>query len=109
MAQRMVDVAVNPDLSPTNADVLTTDCLRIETTSRIQLAPHSETRINLSVHNSSTVGRMGTIIANYDAREVIVKIPQSNIYVSPEGKTVVYAIVTPLIKQGQAKIVFDVF
>jgi hypothetical protein len=109
MTQRMIDVAVSSDLSPTVADLLGSDCLRIETSSRIQLAPHKETRINLMVHNSSPVGRMGQIIANYDAREVIVKIPTSNIYVAPEGKTIVYAIISPLMKQGQTKIIFDVF
>ena len=55
MTQRMIDVAVSPDLSPTTADLLGSDCLRIETSSRIQLAPQKETRINLMVHNSSRV------------------------------------------------------
>jgi hypothetical protein len=109
MTQRMIDVAVSPDLSPTTADLLGSDCMRIETSSRIQLAPHTETRINLMVHNSSPVGRMGQIIANYDSREVVVKIPTSNIYVAPEGKTIVYAIISPLLNHGQTKIIFDVF
>lgn len=109
MTQRAIDVAVSNDLTPTNADLLGSDCLRIETTSRIQLAPHKETRINLMVHNTSHVGRMGQIIANYDAREIVVKIPTSSIYVSPEGKTAVYAIISPLMKHGQTKIIFDVF
>ncbi len=109
MKQRMVEVVVSPDLNPTSSDLLGSDCLRIETISRIQLAPHKDTRINMMVHNTSPVGRMGQIIANYDAREVVVKIPTSNIYIAPEGKTVVYAIITPLIKIGKTKIIFDVF
>lgn len=109
MKQRMIEVVVSPDLTPTGNDLLNSDCLRIETVSRIQLAPHKETRINLMVHNTSPVGRMGQIIANYDSREVVVKIPTSNIYVSSEGKTAVYAIISPLINNGKTKIIFDVF
>ncbi len=109
MKQRMIEVVVSPDLSPTSADLLGSDCLRIETVSRIQLSSHKDTRINLMVHNSSLIGRMGQVIANYDAREVIVKIPTANLYVAPEGKTVVYAIITPLIIKGKTKIIFDVF
>jgi len=109
MKQRMVEVVVSPDLSPTSSDLLGSDCLRIEAVSRIQLAPHKDTKINMMVHNTSLVGRMGQIIANYDAREIVVKIPTSNIYVAPEGKTVVYAIISPLIKNGKTKIIFDVF
>ena len=109
MGQRSIEVAVSPDLAPTAGDLLKTDCLRIETTKRVQLAPNSETRINLAVHNTSTVGRMGQIIANFDAREVSVKIPNSHVYVAPDGQTHVYAIISPLMKHGQTKITFDVF
>lgn len=109
MGQRIVEVAVSPDLSPTVADSLKTDCLRIEVTKKVHLSPHSETRINLAVHNTSTVGRMGQIIANFDARDLSVKIPNSQVYVAPEGKTVVYAIVNSIIKHGNTKITFDVF
>ena len=109
MGQRIVEVAVSPDLSPTASDILKTDCLRIETTKRVQIGPNSESRINLAVHNTSSVGRMGQIIANYDMREVVVKIPNSNVYVAPNSQTVVYAIITPLIKHGQTKLTFDVF
>lgn len=109
MGQRIVEIAVSPDLATTTADVLKTDCLRIEATKRVQLAPNKETRINLAVHNTSPVGRMGQIIANFDAREVTVKIPNSHVYIAPEGKTVVYAIIGPMIKNGQTRITFDVF
>ncbi len=109
MGQRIIEVAVSPDLSPTTSDILKTDCLRIETSKRIQLSPNSETRINLAVHNTSVVGRMGQIIANFDAREVTVKIPNSHVYVAPDSQTHVYAIISPLIKHGQTKITFDVF
>lgn len=109
MGQRILEVAVSPELAPTTADSLKTDCLRIETVKKIQLSPNTETKVNLTVHNTSTVGRMGQIIANFDAREVSVKVPNSQVYVAPEGKTVVYAIVSPLIKHGQSRIIFDVF
>jgi hypothetical protein len=109
MGQRTIEVAVSSELAPTIADTLKTDCLRIETVKKIQLAPHSDTRINLTVHNTSHVGRMGQIIANFDAREAHVKIPNSHVYVAPDGQTVVYAIVSPLLKHGNTKITFDVF
>ena len=109
MGQRIVEIAVSPDLAPTTGDALKTDCLRIEATKRVQLAPNTEIRINLAVHNTSPVGRMGQIIANFDAREVSVKIPNSHVYVAPDGKTAVYAIISPMMKHGQTKITFDVF
>jgi hypothetical protein len=109
MGQKSIEVAVSPELAPTTGDALRTDCLRIETSKRVQLAPDTEIRINLAVHNTSPVGRMGQIIANFDAREVSVKIPNSQVYVAPDGKTVVYAIVSPMIKHGQTRITFDVF
>ena len=52
---------------------------------------------------------MGNIIANFDARELTVKIPNNQVYVAPEGKTMVYAIINALIKNGRTKVSFDVF
>jgi hypothetical protein len=109
MNERIIDVTVSPDLNPTVADTLRTDCLRIETAKKIYMAPNDETRVNLTVHNTSSVGRMGNIIANYDARELQVKIPNNQVYIAPEGKTMVYAIINCLIKNGRSKVSFDVF
>jgi len=108
MAQRMVNIIVSSDLSPTKPDFLSSDCLRIEATPKLQLAPHQDTKINLMIHNTSLVGRMGKVVANYDPREVKVKIPTSEVYVAPEGRTIVHAIIIPLIKDSQTKVVFDI-
>jgi len=109
MTQRIIDVTVSNDLSPTSSDKLPTGCLRVEATSKVQLASQQDIKINLMIHNSSPVGRMGVVSVNYDAREVIVRIPTANVYVAPEGKTAIYAIISPLIMSGRTKIAFDVF
>jgi len=109
MTDRHLQVIINSDLVPSKEDMLHTDCLRIETISKLNLIPGKEIRINLSVHNSSNVGRMANITTNFDARNIKVNIPNSNIYVGPEGKTIVYAIVTPLASEGYSNIFFDVF
>tara|TARA_B100000614_G_C14396723_1_gene432017 strand:- start:242 stop:571 length:330 start_codon:yes stop_codon:yes gene_type:complete len=109
MNQRIIDVTISPDLNPTTSDILRTDCLRIETSKKVYMEPNGETRVNLTVHNTTSVGRMGNIIANFDARELTVKIPNNQVYVAPEGKTMVYAIINALIKNGRTKVSFDVF
>jgi hypothetical protein len=109
MTQRIVDVTVSADLSPTSSDNLPSGCLRVEATQKIQLAPNQDIKINLTIHNSSAVGRMGKLNATYDAREMLVRIPTTDVYVAPEGKTAIYAIISPLIQSGKTKIAFDVY
>jgi len=109
MPDRTLKIIISPDLVPTTADMLFSDCLRIETVSKVTLAPQKETRINLTVHNSSPNGRMAQIIANFDSRKIAVKVPNSTVYIAPEGKTVVYCIIIPLDKDGYSTVTFDVF
>lgn len=109
MTGRTIQCTISSDLVATRPDALLSDCLRIETTSKIILHPGGEARVNLSVHNSSSEGRMGQVIANYDPRQVSVKIPTSGVYVAPGGKTAIYAIIIPVTPAGQAAVTFDVF
>jgi len=108
MSNRQLNIAVSNSLLPTKSDVLTSDCLRIECSSQVKVEPKSTVRVNLTVHNSSQVGRMAQIHAQFDSRLVSVYIPNSSLYVGADSKTVVYAIINPLIESGNAVITFDV-
>ena len=109
MAGKTTSCTISSDLLPTRPDTLLTDCLRIECPAKAVLHPGTQTRINLSIHNSSNDGRMGQVIANFDPRQVAVTIPTSGIYIAPGGKTTIFAIVTAVTSTGQASVTFDVF
>lgn len=108
MAGRTLQCTVSSELVASKADVLLSDCLRIETTNKIILHPGAETKVNLSVHNTSSEGRMARVMANHDPRCVSVKIPTSEVYIAPGGKTSIYAIISPIVKNGQTTVSFDV-
>jgi len=109
MTTRKIDCVISQELVPTRPDALHSDCLRIEATNKVVLHPGVQTRINLTVHNSSLDGRMAQVVANYDARQCTVTIPTSAIYVHGSGRTVIYAVVTPLVTAGHVSLTFDVF
>jgi hypothetical protein len=109
MSAKTVACVISQDMVPTRPDALTPDCLRVECTSRVVLHPGTQTRINLCIHNSSSEGRMGHVLANFDSRQVIVSIPDASVYISADGKTTIFALVTAIAASGQASITFDVF
>lgn len=109
MASKTVNCIVSAELVATRPDALLSDCLRIEALNKVVMHPGNQTKINLAVHNSSTDGRMAQVIANYDPRLFMVTVPTSGVYVAGGGKTVIYAMITPLTSAGHAPITFDVF
>lgn len=107
MANKSVKCIISRDLVPTKPDLLTSDCLRVETPTKIVLKPGELTKINLTVYNSSTNGRIAHIKASYDSRVVNVHIPDPAFYVEPGGKTTTYALIMPQADTGNAVITFD--
>jgi len=108
MTNKRVDLIISNDLHSSRPDVLTTDCLRIECGSRVVIAPAVATRINLTVHNTSQVGRMAQIHSQFDNRILNIHIPNSLVYVGPESKTVVYAMIYTQATSGSTVVTFDV-
>lgn len=107
MANKTVKCIISKDLVPTKPDLLTSECLRVETPSRIVLKPGELTKINLTVCNSSTNGRIAHIKASYDSRVVNIHIPDPAFYVAPGGQTTTYALIMPQAPSGDAVITFD--
>lgn len=107
MAHKTLNVLVSKDLVPTAPDLLQSDCLVVECTGKIVTPDGQPTRVNVTVRNTSMVGRMARVQATYDSRMFSVIIPTPDIYVGPDSRTMIYAIITPL-QLGQATITFDV-
>jgi hypothetical protein len=107
MANKQLSVIISNDLVTTRPDVLSSDCLRVECTNRVNVVAGVATRVNLAVHNTSQVGRMAQLNAQFDSRTVNVHIPNSLVYVGPEAKTVVYAIIHSLVPSGSSLVTFD--
>lgn len=105
---KQLNLVISNDLVATRPDVLTSDCLRVECSSKVIVTPGVATRVNLTVHNTSpTNGRMAQLNAQFDNRLVSVHIPNSLVYIGPESKTVVYAIIHTLASSGSSVITFD--
>lgn len=104
---KSVKLIVSDDLVPTLSDKLPGDCLRIEATGKLIAKPNTTNTINLTVHNTSGIGRVAHIKANYDNRFARVHITDQDIYVAPDGKTVTQAIIIPLVVGGQSLVTFD--
>jgi len=108
MGQKTINVITSPELQAAPSEILKTDVLRIEAGTRVVTPPGSSHRINLTICNTSSVGRMATITASFDSNQISVHIPIPQIYVAPEGKTVVSAIVQMLVQSGQTNVLFSV-
>lgn len=108
MSVKSVKLIVSNDLVPTVSDKLPGDCLRIETTSKLIIKPNTDNKINLTIHNTSGIGRIAHIKANYDERFVRVHLTDAHIYVAPDGKTATQALIVPLVPGGQSLVRFDV-
>ena len=95
---------------PTLPDRLPSDCLTLDVPNHLSLEPGVPIQVNLTVNNSSPVGRMAHIHVTYDASQgVFVQIPDPKVYVAPEGKTVTYALIESKIgSKGQCNINFGV-
>jgi len=107
MGNKQLNVVISSDLVSTRSDVLTSDCLRVECTSRVNIVAGIPTRVNLTIHNTSQVGRMAQLHAQFDNRIVNVHIPNPLVYVGPESKTVIFAIIHTLVDAGNSLITFD--
>ncbi len=108
MASKTVKIIVSNDLVATKPDILFSDCLRVETANKVTLQPNQQTRVNLTVHNTSSLGRMAHLSSNFDSNLLSVRIPDSCVYIAPSGKTVTYAIITALVPAGMGSVSFDV-
>lgn len=107
MANKQLSVIISDDLVSTRPDVISSDCLRVECSGRINIVAGVSTRVNLTVHNTSQVGRMAQLHAQFDNRLVNVHIPNSLVFIGPESKTVVYAVIHTLIQSGNTIVTFD--
>ena len=107
MASKQLSAVISKE--QTQSDVLSSDCIRVECSNRVNIPPEGSTRINLVVYNTSTNGRMVQLSAQFDTKMINVHIPNSLIYVGPESKTVVFAIIHTLVQAGNCGITFDAF
>ncbi len=108
MGQKTVNIITSPELQASPSEVLKTDVLRVEAGTRVVVPANTTHKINLTVFNTSSTGRMASIVATFDASKVSVHIPIALIYVAPEGKTVVCAVVQMLVSSGHTNIQFSV-
>ena len=108
MPTKTLTATISKELVPTKPDLLSSDCLRVETVARLILIPDEQSRVNLIIHNSSSLGRIAHLKASFDSNQVNVAISDPQVYVGPAGKTAVYAVITPLTASGNALIAFDV-
>lgn len=109
MAGRNLTVVINPEQETSRSDILSSDCLRVECTGKVIIGRDASININLTVHNTSSVGRMGFLLASFDAKIVSVTIPNPAIYVGPDSKTVVGAVIKSLVPGGSCPITFNIF
>lgn len=108
MAQKKVNIGISKDIIPTRPDALKSDCFFIETASKVLLNPQQPGKINLTIHNSSPVGRIAHLSASYDPNQMKVVIADSNIYVAPGGKSVTFVTITPEVPGCNSLITFEV-
>jgi len=106
MAHKNVNFIISADLMPSKPDLLLSDCLRVEVAPKVVLSPGKPTTINLTIHNTSSVGRIAHLRANFDS-SLRVTLADSEIYVAPGGATVTFAVVTPHVTEGRATVSFD--
>lgn len=107
MGNKQLNITISSDLVATRPDTLSSDCLRVECTNRVIVTSGVATRVNLTIHNTSQVGRMAQLHAQFDNRLVNVHIPNPLVYVGPESKTVIYAIIHTVVEAGSSLITFD--
>jgi hypothetical protein len=107
MGNKQLNVIISNELVSTRPDVLTSDCLRVECASKVNITAGIATRVNLTIHNTSQVGRMAQLHAQFDNRLVNVHIPNPLVYVGPESKTAIFAIIHTLVDAGSSLITFD--
>lgn len=103
----IVNVIASEALHPTPSEKLATNVLRVECAKRIITGPGEATHLNICVHNNSSAGRMARIVASFKQTEVTVVIPNPLVYVAPNGKTIVQAIIRPLTAEGQTNVQFN--
>lgn len=108
MSSREVRLIVSKDLIPTKSDLLLSDCLQISCPSTVNLAYGKPTQVNLTISNGSSSGRMASLQANFNPREVTVSLPHTMVYVGPGCKTTVCALITCIINNGFSGVTFNV-
>lgn len=108
MGNKQLSIIISNELVSTRPDILTSDCLRVECAGKLNIVAGVPTRINLTVHNTSQIGRMAQLHVQFDNRLVNVHIPNSLVYVGPESKTVIYAIIHTMVEAGSSLVTFDV-
>jgi hypothetical protein len=105
---KTVNVITSAGLHATPSEILPSNVLRVECAKRIITGPAQATRLNICVHNNSSAGRMASLVATYDQTVMNVILGTPQVYVAPNGKTVVQAIIQPLVAEGSANIQFSV-
>lgn len=90
---KTVNVNINKNINPTPPDSLSNENISIECNDKIDIRPGGQTQLNLIITNRSSVGRMVHLCPQYDrSRGIIVQIPEPDVYVGPEGRTITYAL-----------------
>lgn len=70
------------------------------------LQPGSQTTVKLTAYNYSSQGRMAKIRATFDGGKIGVEIPISDIYIAPQGSTVVYTVIRSYAYTGLVDVSF---
>jgi len=105
---KQVTVIASNGMESTMSERLPTDYLRIECTKRVVTTAGTMHRINLTVHNGSTVGRMARVLAVHDQLRANVIIDTPVVYVAPNGSTTIQAVIQPLIGEGLINVEFKI-
>lgn len=110
MAVKNLGLAISDDRIPIKGDVLASDCLSIECMDKIVLAPNTKTQLNISVRNTSNVGRMANLYALYDhSIGIRVQFGETKVYVAPDGKTTTFVLIETLMNsRGNCNITIGV-
>jgi len=99
---------IDPAADASASDALLTNSIRVEAGAAKNIKPGNQVRVNLTVKNYSSMGRMVRINASFNGSHVGVDIPIRDIYVAPEGSTTVYALIRTYAYVGLSDIVFAV-
>ena len=101
-------IHVDPNISESMPDRLSSDSLQISAGPTKYVMPGRQTTVKLTIKNFSSVGRMATVSAQFDGGKLSVDIPTNVIYAAPQGTTAIYAIVRTFAYVGPVNITFNV-
>lgn len=110
MSVKNMGVSISEDRIPTKSDLLSSDCLFIECTDKIVIAPNTKVQVNLNIRNTSNTGRVATVFVLFDPSSGIrVQFSETKVYVGPESRTTIFVLLEALMNaRGNFNITFGV-